>query len=257
MEEQKFTWFPKITKVFNKIEDETHKLLFIQAVLNYGTYGIETELPYPINAMLESIKDDIDNSLNSRRSGSKGGSNKKKEATPLEEVAKGGSTTSEPPLDNVVTPLEEVAKGGSEHAEPIPKHTNTIHTSTNKELYSPEISEIVNYLNEKAGTSYRSSSKNTKARIKARLKEGFTVQDFKDVIDGRIRLWAKDPRMSEYIRPDTLFGSKFESYLNAERVIPTQGGELDEIFAEYGEYYDSHAIQYDPTAGELAQVAGT
>lgn len=251
MNEQKFTWFPKITRTYEKIEDEGHKLLFIEAALNYGTYGIETELPYPVSAMFESIKEDIEYSLNRRKDGAKGGSAKSnsenKNQNKTSTVAKGGSTVAEPPLEESVTPLEEVAKGGSEGTEPNTIQYSTVQNST-KNIDSPVIAEIVDYLNEKANTSYRSSSKNTKAHIRARLKEGFTVQDFKTVIDGRIKAWAKDPRMCEYIRPDTLFGSKFESYLNAEKVgnCTSQGGDgLDEVFEEYGKIYDERAISIE------------
>lgn len=129
MNEQKFTWFPKITRTYEKIEDEGHKLLFIEAALNYGTYGIETELPYPVSAMFESIKEDIEYSLNRRKDGAKGGSTKSnsenKNQNKTSTVAKGGSTVAEPPLEESVTPLEEVAKGGSDGTEP-----NTIQYST-------------------------------------------------------------------------------------------------------------------------------
>lgn len=74
--------------------------------------------------------------------------------------------------------------------------------------------EILDYLNGKAGTSYRASSKATQRLIKARSNEGFKVEDFKKVIDIKMAAWKNDPKMSQYLRPATLFGTKFESYLN-------------------------------------------
>lgn len=74
--------------------------------------------------------------------------------------------------------------------------------------------EILNYFNQQAGTSYRSSSKATQRLIKARTNEGFTVDDFKKVIDIKVATWKNDPKMSQYLRPATLFGTKFEGYLN-------------------------------------------
>jgi len=82
-------------------------------------------------------------------------------------------------------------------------------------------SEIVNYLNSKCGKSYKSTSKNTRRHIKARFNEGFTISDFKNVIDGRCKQWGSDPKMVDYLRPETLFGSKFESYL--QTTGPVQG----------------------------------
>lgn len=74
--------------------------------------------------------------------------------------------------------------------------------------------EILDYLNSKVGTSYRASSKATQRLIKARSNEGFEVEDFKKVIDIKVAAWKNDPKMSQYLRPATLFGTKFESYLN-------------------------------------------
>lgn len=79
--------------------------------------------------------------------------------------------------------------------------------------------EILDYLNSKIGTSYRASSKTTQRLIKARSNEGFDVEDFKRVIDNKISSWGKDPKMSQYLRPNTLFGTKFEAYLNEQAVI--------------------------------------
>ena len=81
-------------------------------------------------------------------------------------------------------------------------------------VYSFEICEIVEYLNEQLGTSYRSNTNATRKHIIARLKEGYTVDDFKKVIDLKIKEW-RNTDMSKYLRPETLFGAKFESYLNS------------------------------------------
>ncbi len=76
------------------------------------------------------------------------------------------------------------------------------------------ITEIVDYLNEKAHKNYRSYNKETIRHINARLNEGRTLSDFKQVIDNRCASWLGTD-MEQYLRPETLFGSKFESYLNA------------------------------------------
>lgn len=74
-------------------------------------------------------------------------------------------------------------------------------------------SSIISYLNEKAHTKYRPSSSKTKTLIKARLNERFTIDDFKKVIDNKTSEWL-NTEMEKYLRPETLFGTKFESYLN-------------------------------------------
>ena len=76
-----------------------------------------------------------------------------------------------------------------------------------------EIKEIVQYLNDKCGTRYRCQTKGTREHINARLKEGYTVEDFKTVIDKKFEEWHGTD-MEKFLRPETLFAGKFESYLN-------------------------------------------
>ena len=93
------------------------------------------------------------------------------------------------------------------------KESNTSNKPTNN-TDKNIIAAVVAYLNEKAGTNYRESSKSTARHIEVRLHEGFTLQDFKAVIDKKVAEW-KGGEMEKYLRPETLFGSKFEGYLNA------------------------------------------
>lgn len=74
--------------------------------------------------------------------------------------------------------------------------------------------DVIEYLNEKIGAKYKASSAINKRLIDARVKEGYTLDDFKQVIDNKVAAWAQDQKMSKYLRPQTLFGTKFESYLN-------------------------------------------
>jgi len=82
---------------------------------------------------------------------------------------------------------------------------------------------IVEYLNDKAGTKYRHTTKKTRDLIKARFNEKFTVKDFEKVIDIKVAEWKNDPKMSKFIRPETLFSNKFEGYLNQLSVEEEQG----------------------------------
>lgn len=79
--------------------------------------------------------------------------------------------------------------------------------------------EVVNHLNHRLGTQYKTTTQATRKLIKARLKEGFTVEDMKLVIDKKATEWVGNPKMAQFLRPDILFGNKFEGYLNA-KVMP-------------------------------------
>lgn len=91
--------------------------------------------------------------------------------------------------------------------------------------------EIVAALNGALGTSYRPTSKKTRQLIRARWAEGFRFPDFEAVIDTMAAAWVDDPKMSAYLRPETLFGPKFESYLN--RPKPRKERAHGDPFAAY------------------------
>lgn len=74
--------------------------------------------------------------------------------------------------------------------------------------------EIIDYLNIKTKSTYKHTTPKTRDMIKTRFKEGFNLNDFKKCIDNQTILWLKDPKMNKYLRPDTLFSNKFESYVN-------------------------------------------
>lgn len=104
---------------------------------------------------------------------------------------------------------------------------NNINNNINKDNISNDIlqkkniefnnicEEIINHLNTRIGSHYKPNSKDTTKLIKRKLKEGFTVEDFKTVIDKMCVKWV-GTKWQEYLRPETLFGNKFENYLNLE-----------------------------------------
>jgi uncharacterized phage protein (TIGR02220 family) len=75
------------------------------------------------------------------------------------------------------------------------------------------IVEIINFLNECTGKSYKVDSKVATTNINARLKEGYTKEDFIKVITVKSTKWL-GTQFEDYLTPNTLFGNKFESYLN-------------------------------------------
>lgn len=91
----------------------------------------------------------------------------------------------------------------------------------NNTLYINIYSPVIDYLNEKCGTSYKSTTNKTQTLIRARQVEGFELEDFKKVIDNKAASWLNDPKMCKFLRPETLFGNKFEGYLNEK---PRGGG---------------------------------
>lgn len=119
----------------------------------------------------------------------------------------------------------------NDEAAPAKVHTNNINNNQDNNKNNNNIYiAVIDYLNQKAGTAYRSGSKATQSHINARLKEGFTVEDFKKVIDNKCADW-KGTEWEKFLRPETLFGSKFENYLNAKvKTARPRDTDLDEIF---------------------------
>lgn len=101
----------------------------------------------------------------------------------------------------------EKSSPGGEESSP----NNIDNNIVNKlDIYIP----VLDYLNKVLGTKYKATSDKTRKLIDARVKEGFTQEDFYKVIDNKVKDW-KGTDMEKYLRPETLFGTKFESYLNA------------------------------------------
>lgn len=93
----------------------------------------------------------------------------------------------------------------------------------NNNIYSPAkaeqqipYEEIIDYLNFRTNSNYKHTTRRTKDLIKARFNEGFNLDDFKIVIDKKSIEWLNNKDMAKYLRPETLFGTKFESYLNQQ-----------------------------------------
>lgn len=78
--------------------------------------------------------------------------------------------------------------------------------------------DIIDYLNMVCGTKYKHTTRSTIKNINARVGEGYSIDDFKKVIDTKFDEWHNDSKMSKYLTPDTLFGTKFEKYLNQTSV---------------------------------------
>lgn len=145
-----------------------------------------------------------------------------------------GNTDDNTPITSMLnTPYHSCYEGGNTDVTQIEQYNKTINRteedidklSSSEPNSDPEpedkqksqkipYEKIIDYLNRKTNSHYRPTSKATKRLIKARYNEGFTDADFKTVIDKKCTEWLQDANMAQYLRPETLFGTKFEAYLN-------------------------------------------
>lgn len=192
------------------------------ALIEYLAYGKEPErLKGSSDAIWTAIFPSLELSRKRSESGSKGGQKKQANqelATKQNENLLSSKTASKTEANTVANGKANGVAKSKSNSKSNSKEDISNDISKKKGADLSTITEIVDYLNQAANTNFKAASKNTQSLINARTREGFTVDDFKAVIDGRVKAWANDPKMSDYLRPQTLFGTKFESYLNANSV---------------------------------------
>lgn len=101
-----------------------------------------------------------------------------------------------------------------------PKEINKPNAEPNEKLMVnlPVIVNVIKDLNIILNTKYSEKSKKTISLINARIEEGFVRDDFKTVVEFKLKQWGQDIKMKEYLRPETLFGTKFESYFQSAKL---------------------------------------
>ncbi|NQJ22537.1 prephenate dehydrogenase [Streptococcus suis] len=121
---------------------------------------------------------------------------------------------------DIYSELDNSAEQSSEYTFPSWLNQSSIEEikKTNPKNYSIYIP--IQYLNQETGHTYKFIATHTKF-IQARYKDGYTLEDFKKVIDTKVAQWKNNTEMAKYLRPKTLFSpSNFDSYLNE---TPKQG----------------------------------
>lgn len=189
----------------------------VQAILDYGLDDKPPDKQGTIaHTVFTLVRPQIDANNRRFKNGCKGG----KEPSPNQT-----GTKAEPNCNQTVTKPEPNPNQTRTKPEPKEKgerRKEKGEINNNKTIMSPPTSrgrpayqygEVVDYLNLRAGTKYRSTSEDTCKHIRARVNDGYTLDDFKAVIDRKVEEW-KGTEWEKFLRPSTLFGSKFESYLN-------------------------------------------
>jgi uncharacterized phage protein (TIGR02220 family) len=128
-----------------------------------------------------------------------------------------------------------------EIAEIVPKQIQTVvelieekpkaqRKKSNESSYDNEVYEtIIDYLNQSTGKNYKHKSTINRKFITSRLNDGFTVDDFKKVIEVKSINWLGG-KMEQFLRPETLFSNKFESYLNENVISNTPNSNLKNTY---------------------------
>lgn len=240
-----FTWFEKFGEVMEALPDE-NQAEFALAIVRYGSLGEEPKFSSPLMAALfTAIREDVDNSLTKRASASKGGrppkADKRKAETNGGGNAETGSAKPETKPETNEKPNPETGfevsetkdKPVSETGSAKPKtQSNTVQANTDQTKPNqddapfpeddPEANAFAEFaagcidaFNDETGSDYRWGGGGRLALDLRRMFDaGRTVDDARAVVRRKRDEWRGSKRMAQHIRPETLFGEKFESYLN-------------------------------------------
>ena len=142
---------------------------------------------------------------------------KQRKMYPLTEMIRPINTNDNTPINNSVnTPIiTNVKENNTSNNNTSINNINRIDTLSGDPTSYP-YNDVIDYLNERTGKQYKSTTKKNQTVIRARSDEGFNLDDFKKVIDNKVAEW-KGTDMEKYLRPETLFGTKFEGYLNQQQ----------------------------------------
>ena len=202
------------------------------ALLRYGYEGIEPEgLSDLAQAVFLMAKGRLDAMVRGSKGGKAKASNQKDSSRDTCEVTSQDPSSPSPKestedsslvssLDPSQVPMWDASQDPSLQKEKEKEIVPTVQREKyKKEKVRPEqdpspYGEIVGYLNAKTGRNFNPDAKATKRCIKARWNEGYRLDDFKTVVDGKSAEWLGDPKMANYVKPDTLFSEKFDGYLN-------------------------------------------
>jgi uncharacterized phage protein (TIGR02220 family) len=190
---------------------ECEQIACVRAILEYGFDDKEPEEPGAAKALFMMARPQIDANNARYENGKKGGKPRNNQSVTKVKPKRNQSVTNcEPNRNQTVTK----PKPNVNDNENVNDKKDILSCSTSGET-SPtyQYAAVIDYLNIKANTHYRATSADTKKHIKARFDEGYTLDDFKSVIDKKTAEWI-GTEQEKFLRPSTIFGTKFESYLN-------------------------------------------
>lgn len=201
-----FVFYRSFAESVKNLPPEEYKKV-MQSILDYALDGKEPEqsgIEYTVFCL---VKPQIDANNKRYENGRKGGRPKPSDNQELTKVEPNNNQTVTTPEPNVY----------------VNDNVN-VNVNDKKDIVAQTeypYKAVIDYLNKKTGREFKDKSKDSRNHIKARCDEGYTLEDFKKVIDNKVSEWGVEPRNGEkdmrpFLRPCTLFGSSrnFENYLN-------------------------------------------
>ena len=242
-----FTWFDKLTNVLDKVP-ENLQADFVLGVVNYGAKDIEPTFEFPLDAVFEGIREDIDNSKKARTN-NKGGRPKNQEKeqktggsetekTPVSKTSKQGvSKTKKPPVSETENPPFREQKTGGSETEKTPPYiyqTKPNQTNTGQDKEPPYPLSCLKILNEIMGTSY---TRNPHGEFLADFESSVPLEDVRRMVEFKRDEWW-GTRFQHNLTPSTLFSpDHFETYI-AQSKMPKPTKTTNEVIDDELSVYD-------------------
>lgn len=205
-------------EVFNQLTDEEAGKL-IKGIFQYATTG-ENKLDGYLNIIFIPIKNEIDkNEERYKKVCERNKENIEKRWNTKNTTGKSGIPNDTKNTDNhnhIHNHLENISNSNRSMREEKEKK-ETFEDTDDSSLLLEISKKVIEHLNKTAGTNFRYTSKLNKSKINARLNEGYVLDDFIDVIDKKHKEW-QGTEFERYLCPETLFGNKFEKYLNQKEI---------------------------------------
>lgn len=228
--------------------DEADQLAAFWNIVRYGLDGTEPETRGAATAVFRMAKPQIEANNKRYQNGSKGGRKAAPHATVEAKPTRNHPETKMEPKQNQT----EQNRESSEPNENVNVNEN-VNDKKKKDIVGQAATEypykaVIDYLNRKAGTAFKDQSKDSRRHIKARFDDGFCLDDFYRVIDKKTAEW-QGTDLAPYLRPSTLFGTKFEAYLNQPAVITGKGKDAPDGNRFHN--FQQREYDYDKLVAEL------
>lgn len=236
MAELNFKFWGNWGRSIEWMDTDEHKAAFLLKVMRYGCFDEVPDIEPWEGQSWELIKTAIDADLKASSNGGAGGrprASKNTKKTPAKTTAK---TPQKTPCE---TPSETHRETPPETSPETPDDDPLNHKNKNKGEsegeYNPPMPpldecdgeaaefavEALDVFNAETGQDVRDLSPEAWAGLRRVHDAGRTIEDVRRVVKAKAAQWGDDPKMARYVRPSTLFGAKFDEYLNE----PEKGGD--------------------------------
>lgn len=197
-----FTLYREVFKLIDTVKPKEKRDSLLGKVCDYYYKDIEPE--FEENSYEETIWENISKPIkkykNNALNGLKGGRPKDEEETEDE---------TQQETETITQNLTQTESTSNDVIVNVNSNCNCLNNINNLDI----IKQVIDYLNNKTNSNYKYKTKTTQQKINARLNEGYVLDDFIDVIDKKYNEW-RETEFEQYLCPETLFGTKFEKYLN-------------------------------------------